>query len=155
MRVDGKTLSPRNGRYVVLDDNKAIDATHAEAMDETMTGPLKSIHPRRATTTKTMNTITIDIAAIRFMVESFNRCISAGFSYILVIVLGYDEKKNFPYSIMLAPEFIVYAKSSGCQFCDAAKALLDKHRRVYSTRVFETLDDLRQAVAPHIPASRV
>jgi ribonucleotide reductase beta subunit family protein with ferritin-like domain/glutaredoxin len=55
----------------------------------------------------------------------------------------------------MVAEFTVYAKTSGCRYCDLAKALLDKHKRQYRVISLATLDDLKATVAPHIPASRI
>jgi ribonucleotide reductase beta subunit family protein with ferritin-like domain/glutaredoxin len=55
----------------------------------------------------------------------------------------------------MVAEFTVYAKTSGCRYCDLAKALLDKHKRQYRVVSVATLDDLKATVAPHVPASRV
>jgi ribonucleotide reductase beta subunit family protein with ferritin-like domain/glutaredoxin len=55
----------------------------------------------------------------------------------------------------MVAEFTVYAKTSGCRYCDLAKALLDKHKRPYRVIYVATLDELKATVAPHIPASRI
>jgi ribonucleotide reductase beta subunit family protein with ferritin-like domain len=98
-----------------------------------------------------------DNAAILFMVESFIRRISGGILFVISLRYNIPRKKisNNMIPMTATPEFIVHAKSSGCSFCDKAKALLDKHRRVYTIKTYDSIEDLRRAVAPYIPASRV
>lgn len=56
---------------------------------------------------------------------------------------------------MAPAEYTLYTKIAGCSYCDKAKRLLEKHRKTFHVRAFETLDDLRDAVAPFVPPTSV
>lgn len=57
--------------------------------------------------------------------------------------------------IMVATEYTVYAKTSGCVYCDDAKRLLEKHRKSFSVLQFESLESLRSHLAPVVPRDRI
>lgn len=51
--------------------------------------------------------------------------------------------------------YVVYAKKSGCVYCDRAKQLLDDLNIPYKVNVFDTLDDVRAQLGDVVPAYRI
>jgi ribonucleotide reductase beta subunit family protein with ferritin-like domain len=51
--------------------------------------------------------------------------------------------------------YSIYAKTSGCIFCDRAKQLLDDLDLPYTVKTFETLDNLREELDGIVPKDRI
>ena len=49
--------------------------------------------------------------------------------------------------------FTVYSKTSGCEYCDRAKDLLDARGLAYETRSFDTIADLKDAIQHVTPTA--
>jgi len=92
------------------------------------------------------------------MVSLLSWPISFGcFSYIVDTI---TKEKIFARTIkMIAPassvDFVLYSKTSGCSYCDRARALLESHDTLYHEIPSSSLDELRERVRPHIPPTRV
>jgi len=55
----------------------------------------------------------------------------------------------------MATQYTVYAKTSGCFYCDESKSLLEKHRKSYSVALFESIESLKKHLSPVVPSQRV
>jgi ribonucleotide reductase beta subunit family protein with ferritin-like domain/glutaredoxin len=51
--------------------------------------------------------------------------------------------------------YTIYTKTAGCEYCDHAKRLMEKHRKTYREVPCETLECVKERVAPFIPATSV
>ena len=49
--------------------------------------------------------------------------------------------------------FVVYSKTSGCEYCDRAKELLDARGLAYETRSFDTIQELKDAIQHVTPTT--
>ena len=51
--------------------------------------------------------------------------------------------------------FTIIAKTSGCDWCDRAKELLDDMEYTYTVKSYESLDDVRRDLGDVIPSDRI